>query len=52
MEKEQEVKLLRYDDYYRERIIEIVKRIKNPKIIECIYVFASDIQKEDFGGKI
>lgn len=47
MEKEQEVKLLRYDDYYRERIIEMVKNIRNPDILQYIYIVVSDIKKED-----
>lgn len=34
-------------DYNIYRIIEMVHGIKNPKIIECIYYFVFDIEKED-----
>lgn len=34
-------------EYYREKIVEMVNKISNSDIIYCIYVFISDILKED-----
>lgn len=34
-------------EYYREKIMEMVNQINNSDIIYCIYVFVSDILKED-----
>ena len=36
-------------EYYREKIVEMVKKINNSDIIYCVYVFISDIIKEDKG---
>lgn len=37
-------------EYYREKILEMVKEITNSDIIYCVYVFISDIIKEDKGA--
>lgn len=47
MEENQKVKTLRPKEYYRERIVKIVSEIQSEKILGCIYVFVSDISKED-----
>lgn len=47
MGKSKEVKPLRPKEYYRERIVKIVSEIQSEKILGCIYVFVSDIAKED-----
>ncbi len=41
------MKKLREKDYYREKIIELVKKIKNQNILKYIYIIVSDIVKED-----
>lgn len=40
-------KPLRPKEYYRERIIEMVKDIKNSEILQYIYIIVSDIERED-----
>lgn len=47
MKESQEIKPLRPKEYYRERIVKIVSEIQSEKILGCIYVFVSDIAKED-----
>lgn len=47
MGKSQEIKPLRPKEYYRERIVKIVSEIQSEKILGYIYVFVSDIAKED-----
>lgn len=32
---------------YIEKIVEMLKKINNTKILHCIYVFVSDIMKEE-----
>lgn len=38
---------LREKAYYRDKIIEIVGKIENPKILNYIYIIVSDVAKED-----
>lgn len=36
----------REEDYYKQKITELVEKIENPKILRCIYIFVSDIMEE------
>lgn len=47
MSEKSEVRPLRPKEYYRDRIVKIVSEIQSEKILGCIYVFVSDIAKED-----
>ena len=33
-------------EYYRQKIIEMVGKVENARILRCIYVFVSDIMSE------
>lgn len=46
MKKLQDTNGFRKKEFYKEKIIELVEKIENPKILRCIYIFVSDIMEE------